>query len=108
MAGEVINIGTSANDGTGDPLRAALSKINVRFGYRVNVADYGAVGNGAADDTTAIQNAINAVNAAGGAVLQVAPGKTYIVSGLVPKPGLLLDLQGSTLKLKASFGVEVI
>lgn len=31
MALEVINIGTSANDGTGDPLRTAFTKTNNNF-----------------------------------------------------------------------------
>ena len=31
MAKQVINIGTAANDGTGDPLRTAFDKINDNF-----------------------------------------------------------------------------
>ena len=31
MAQQSINIGTSANDGTGDPLRTAFDKINDNF-----------------------------------------------------------------------------
>ena len=31
MAQQTINIGTSANDGTGDPLRTAFDKINDNF-----------------------------------------------------------------------------
>ena len=31
MAKQTINIGTSANDGTGDPLRTAMSKTNDNF-----------------------------------------------------------------------------
>ena len=31
MARQVINIGTTANDGTGDPLRTAFDKINDNF-----------------------------------------------------------------------------
>ena len=31
MAKQTINIGTSANDGTGDPLRTAFTKINQNF-----------------------------------------------------------------------------
>ena len=32
MAREVINVGTSPNDGTGDPLRTAFTKCNNNFG----------------------------------------------------------------------------
>ena len=31
MARQTINIGTTANDGTGDPLRTAFDKINDNF-----------------------------------------------------------------------------
>ena len=31
MAKQTINIGTSANDGTGDPLRTAMDKSNDNF-----------------------------------------------------------------------------
>ena len=31
MAQQNINIGTNANDGTGDPLRTAFNKINANF-----------------------------------------------------------------------------
>ena len=31
MAKQTINIGSSANDGTGDPLRTAFDKINDNF-----------------------------------------------------------------------------
>lgn len=47
-------------------------------GY-VTPQDYGAVGNGVTDDTTAIQNAINAVNTAGGGTLFFPPA-TYAVT----------------------------
>ena len=49
MALDTINIGTSANDGTGDPLRTAFTKINTMF-----TELYGTSGEGVAmkDDTT--------------------------------------------------------
>ena len=31
MAQQTVSIGTSANDGTGDPLRTAFTKINANF-----------------------------------------------------------------------------
>ncbi len=31
MAREIINIGTNANDGTGDDLRLAMQKVNANF-----------------------------------------------------------------------------
>jgi hypothetical protein len=47
-----------------------------------NVCDYGAVGDGATDDTTAIQAASTACNAAGGGILYFPIG-TYLISGAV-------------------------
>lgn len=32
MTQQTINIGTAANDGTGDPLRTAFTKVNENFG----------------------------------------------------------------------------
>ena len=46
---------------------------------RINVRDYGAVGNGSTDDKQAIQNAINAVPSGGGVVY--FPSGTYRISG---------------------------
>jgi len=45
MAKQTINIGTSANDGTGDPLRTAMSKTNDNFTELYNGA--GGVADGA-------------------------------------------------------------
>lgn len=44
-----------------------------------NVRDYGAVGDGVTDDTTAIQNAINACGSAGGGTVHL-PAATYKIS----------------------------
>jgi Pectate lyase superfamily protein len=48
-----------------------------------NVMQYGAVGDGTTDDTTAVQAAINAAAVGGGEVY--LPNKTFKVAGLVPK-----------------------
>ena len=45
MAKQTINIGTSANDGTGDPLRSAMDKANDNFTELYNGA--GGVADGA-------------------------------------------------------------
>lgn len=48
----------------------------------VSVKNYGAVGNGVTDDTTAIQLAINTVGAAGGGSISF-PAGTYLINGTV-------------------------
>lgn len=82
MAGEVINIGTSANDGTGDPTRTAFSKINARFAKIVSVTDYGTVGDGVADDTAAFQAALTATMSNGGGSKNtlIVPAGTYKIT----------------------------
>ena len=83
MALQTINIGASANDGSGDPLRTAMDKVNDNFAllgavFNVKHPDYGAVGDGSADDGPAIQLALNAAHAAGG-------GKVYFPAGTYRK-----------------------
>lgn len=75
------NIGATSADlvtytpsGTGAVARSAASK----FGETVSVKDFGAVGDGSADDAAAIQRAINALPSSGGIVL--FPAGTYVVS----------------------------
>lgn len=54
MAKQVINIGTTANDGTGDPLRTAFDKVNDNFTelYNDDAGDVGSIiaGTGVAVD----------------------------------------------------------
>jgi len=74
----------------------------------INVADYGATGDGTTDDTVAIQAAFNAVSATGGTIV-FEPGKTYMIDGsylpiqtlfggVKPKSGTII--QGNSAKLK--------
>lgn len=66
----------------------------------VNVKAYGAVGDGSADDTSAITNAITAAYASGGSVYFPAPVAYYKVTSTIDlsqKPGLYLLGGGSKL-----------
>lgn len=60
-------------------------------GY-VTPQDYGAAGNNSTDDTTAIQNAINAISTAGGGTL-LFPGNTFKISAALNVPNGV-SLQG--------------
>jgi hypothetical protein len=75
----------------------------------VSVKDFGAVGNGVADDTVAIQNAFNSLPTGGGTVVFEA-GKTYMINGLYqplqtlfggvkPKSGTIIQGNNATLKV---------
>lgn len=64
-----------------------------------NVADFGAVGNGVANDAVALQAA---VAAAAGGNLVFEPGKTYLCQDeLLLQPNTNVDLQGSTVVFDA-------
>lgn len=75
-----------------------------------NVCDYGAVGDGLSDDTSAIQSAIDAAGVSGGIVL--VPGGQYKISGslVFDKNGVRLQGGGcrSTLLISAAAGIDAI
>jgi parallel beta-helix repeat protein len=64
------------------------------------VADSGAVGDGATDDTAAFATAIAATPTGG--ILRLTANKTYIVTNVALNKSMVLDLNGSTIKLKSS------
>ena len=86
--------------GVSRSLQSALSSVS---GLVFNVKDslYGAVGNGTADDTSAVQAAITACNAAGGGIV-FFPYGTYSVTGLTltSKVSLAGTGSGSVLAIK--------
>jgi len=93
---------TTLNNGdTGLVARGAIND-NFTEVYRrgsINVAEYGAIGDGETDDTTALQNAFDAANAANKNI-ELEENKTYIVTndGILFY-GNLLDGRGSTIKV---------
>lgn len=62
---------------------AARTAIGAERLATFNVKDYGAVGNGTADDTTAIQSAIDAAVAAGGGQVLLDAGTYKVTSSLI-------------------------
>jgi len=77
--------------------------LDDRWGEIKNVKDFGAVGNGSTDDTTAIQAAINAAIAAGGGTVFVPGENTYIVKNLTLGSNITFHNEG-TLKLANGAG----
>lgn len=63
------------------------------LGFTVNVRAFGAVGDGVADDSVAIQNAINSVPANGGEVY--FPPGTYLVNTTITSTAPSLSLRGA-------------
>lgn len=82
MAKQIINIGASANDGNGDPLRNAFDKTNDNFNEL-----YFALGNSS--------NATNLFNGSGEFDLT---GKAHKISFFYPTEAVLLALNESTYK----------
>lgn len=76
----------------------------------VDVADYGATGDGVTDDTTSIQNAIDYVSAQGGGIVNFGEG-TFLVTGLDMPSKVRLVGKGryvTIIKLKNSSNADVI
>jgi hypothetical protein len=76
--------------------RASLTQLRsgLLVDRPIHVRDYGAIGNGVADDGPAIQAAVNALKLAGGGVLQFGP-RIYRIASPVVINGVTVILQGA-------------
>jgi len=80
---------------TGSAVKAALEKSQAQV---LHVDEFGAVGDGVADDTAAIQSAISATPQHG--VLEFAPGAIYLCSDEIGASGRHITLVGNDATLK--------
>jgi hypothetical protein len=88
---------------------AIITKLTAVTAGTYNVKDYGALGDGSTDDTTAIAAAITAANAAGGGRVKF-PAGTYITTTqtIYPKVHYVGDGPDATIiKLKASANADL-
>lgn len=67
---------------------AVTTTVQAKLRESVSVMDFGAVGNGIADDTAAIQAAIDAVYAAGGGEVFLPEGRYLTTAAIYPKFGV--------------------
>lgn len=104
-----LTIGATCSEGTTGLFYQWTGSAWAVSGNTVSVAFYGAKGDGTTDDTTAIQNALNAIGSGGGTVI-FPPTTTYykIVNAnssgnaLVPKAGTHVIGYGAKLQLDGS------
>jgi hypothetical protein len=89
----------------GDGTRAynALTYIGSATGGTVSVKDYGAVGDGVADDTAEIQACLNAAVAAG--LTAYVPAGTYMINGAT---SILMNVAGMSLQMAPGAVLKVI
>ena len=96
------NTGPTGTQGAASTVTGPTGSVGVTgptgpFGW-VNAASYGAVGNGVANDTTALNNAIVAANAINGTVF--LPDGTYLISGTLGP--IKCNIIGPGAKIQAS------
>jgi hypothetical protein len=97
---DLASTGGSINADTLDTYHA--SSFVLKGDQMINVKDYGAVGNGSTNDSTAIQSALDALGATGGTLL--FPKGTYMLSASIKVPSYckLQGLGSVTLKRNAA------
>jgi hypothetical protein len=109
----IVNSDVNANAGiqssklsfTQSGAGAVQRAVEAKLKDTVSVKDFGAVGNGATDDTAAIQAAIDTTSAAGGGVVLI-PAGTYNINGATGPFTNLNPSHGGGLWLKT--GVKLI
>lgn len=74
----------------------------MRFKAVLDVRDFGAVGNGIADDTAAIQAALDSLASAGGGIVRVPSGVYSVTSGLLLGSGCRLYGDGPSSIIRAA------
>ena len=85
---------------------ATARTVQAKLRDVISVKDFGAVGNGTTDDTTALTNALAA---AAGNELSLEPGKTYkVTAALVMSPNTTLQMNGSTIDFVISGSTQCL
>jgi hypothetical protein len=87
-------VGFRQSNAAGVLANAVGRTVHQKLQEMISVFDFGAKGDGATDDTTSIQNAINSVQAAKGGTLYFPPG-TYNISAPLTVTGSNVMLMGA-------------
>lgn len=86
MAQQTINIGTVANDGTGDPLRSAFDKVNDNFNelYTDDAGDVNSVNAGTGISVDQTTGAVTVTNSAPDQTVGLTAGTAIVITGTYP------------------------
>lgn len=91
----------------GDTVKVELDRILAKLADTVSVKDFGAVGDGVADDTTKLQAAIDHAESIN-AVLEFVAGKTYkITAKLTAGNNTRIQGNGATINMSAISGSKI-
>jgi hypothetical protein len=112
MAKQVVNIGTTANDGTGDPLRSAFDKINDNFTelYDDDAGDVGSIIAGTGISVDQATGDVTVTNDAPDQTVSLTGGLGISTSGTYPNftitntsPDQTLTLSGNDISIVGSY-----
>lgn len=90
---------------TGAAMHGSLGSTTVAFHNLATPEQFGAVGDGVADDGVAVSAAVNSALFAG---IKATPGKTYLCKNISVPSNKTLDLRGATFTWGGSFGTAPI
>ena len=98
MAKQVINIGTTANDGTGDPLRSAFDKVNDNFTelYTDDTGDVDSIIAGTGIAVDAATGNVTVTNSAPDQTVALTGGTSITTSGTYPNFTITNDAPNAT------------
>ena len=88
MAQETINVGTTPNDGLGDPLRTAFTKTNNNFNQLFATAGITGIANGTSNVNIPQANGNVTISSAGAANVLIVTGTGVNVAGTLNSSGL--------------------
>ena len=98
MAKQVINIGTTANDNTGDPIRDAFDKVNDNFTelYTDDAGDVNSVNAGTGITVNSTTGAVTVTNSAPDQTVALTGGTQISTSGTYPNFTITNDAPNAT------------
>tara|TARA_R110000764_G_scaffold205167_1_gene290402 strand:+ start:49 stop:1623 length:1575 start_codon:yes stop_codon:yes gene_type:complete len=111
MAKQVINIGQTANDSTGDPLRSAFDKINDNFTelYDDDAGDVGSIIAGTDISVDQATGNVTVTNTAPDQTVTLTEGANVTITGTYPNFTIASDdVVGSVTSVNGQTGVAVL